>query len=71
MPAEWAVARSAFVTRGERPMWDLNCAKKFQTWGTKWCTSRECGYQFSSEFDSRNRETVPPLRSVNFARKQN
>jgi hypothetical protein len=40
-------------------------------WGTQWCPSRECGYQFSSEFDSRNRETVPQMRSVNFARKQN
>jgi hypothetical protein len=28
MPAELAVATSAFVTRAERPMWDLNCAKK-------------------------------------------
>jgi hypothetical protein len=41
------------------------------TWGTQWCLSRECGYQFSSEFDSRNRETVPQMRSVNFVRKQN
>jgi hypothetical protein len=47
------------------------CEEVIQTWGTKWCTSRECGYQFSSEFDSRNRETVPLLRSVNLARKQN
>lgn len=40
-------------------------------WGTQWCPSRECGCQFSSEFDSRNLEAVPQMRSVNFARKRN
>ncbi len=40
-------------------------------WGTQWYPSRECGYQLSREFDSRNLEAVPQMRSVNFARKRN